>query len=81
MKFTTINYVWQASLLISPVKLNQKLTAAITEKKTNSVFFSRSLFSQKYSTENFSRGHSFHSASVLIDFCLRKLVSSRVFFL
>ena len=45
VKFTTINYVWQAlqllivRLSISSEKLTQKLTAAVTEKKTNANFF------------------------------------------
>ena len=45
VKFTTVNYVWQAlqllivRLSISSEKLTQKLTAAVTEKKTNSNFF------------------------------------------
>ena len=44
------------------------------KKNTLKVFFSRSLFSQKYIAENFLRGQSFHSASFLIDF-LSKFLS------
>ena len=69
-----------------PIKLQKFLMQQYNSSKANSkandrhyrkgntlnVFFSRSLFSQKYITENFSRGQSFHSASFLIYFLSKK---------
>ena len=80
MKFTIINYVWHALYLlivrlsISPVKLTQKLTAAITEKKTNS----KSFFQGRCFHKNTSQ-KTFWEVKVSIQnlfwsiFCLRKL--------
>ena len=54
-------------------KANSKANGRHYRKENKlKVFFSRSLFSQKYFAENFSRGQSFHSASFLIDFLSKK---------
>ena len=74
MKFTIINYVWDALYLlivrlsISPAKLTQKLT----EKKTNSKSFFQGRCFHKNTLQKTLRGQSFHSASFLIDFLSKK---------